>query len=71
MAEEPRVIQPMVIMPAPTDPEPVPDDEGARFVEDLRVASDLTYQEWVSRNRPLPPMEKVADPTPLLADIPD
>ncbi len=72
MAEEPRVIQPMVLIPGPTDPVPTYDDvEAERFIEDTSIPSDLTFQEWVARNRPLPPMEKVADPTPLLDDVPD
>jgi hypothetical protein len=72
VAEEPRVIQPIVIIPGPIDPTPTADDvEAERFIEDLRVASDLTFTEWVARNRPLPPLELVPDPSPLLADVPD
>jgi len=71
MAEEPRVIQPLVIMPSPVDSTPVADDEAERFIEDLVVPSDLTFQEWVARNRPLPPLEQAADATALVGDIPD
>ena len=72
MADEPRIIQPLVIMAPPPDPTISADDvEAERFIEDLTVPSDLTFQEWVIRNRPLPPMERVADATPLLADVPD
>lgn len=71
MADEPRVIQPLVIMTAPTEPSPGIDGEADRFIEDLTVPSNLTFQEWVAVNRPLPPLELVKDPTPLLDDVPD
>ena len=72
MAEEPRVLQPLVIMQPPAEPLPTSEDEEAeRFIEDLAVPSDLTFQDWVARNRPLPPMEKVANAAVLYDDIPD
>jgi hypothetical protein len=72
MADEPRVLQPIVIIPGPSDPTPTADDlEAERFIEDLTVPSDLTFTEWVARNRPLPMMELVPDATPLLDDVPD
>ena len=71
MADEPRVIQPISFMSPPTPSEPIADDEADRFTQDLRVPSDLSFQEWVARNRPLPPMERAADPSPLLGDVPD
>jgi hypothetical protein len=71
MAEEPRVIQPLVIIPGPVDPTPTTEDEADRFIENLVVTSDLTFQDWVARNRPLPPMEKSPDAAVLYDDIPD
>jgi len=71
MAEEPRVVQPLVVMPPPVDVSPLADDEADRFTQDLSLPSNLTFQEWVARSRPLPPMEKVPNAGVLMDDIPD
>lgn len=65
MADEPRILQPIVVMPPPPDPEATYDDvEAARFIEDTTVVDDLTFEQWVAQRRPLP-----AAPNP--EDVPD
>ena len=68
MADEPRVIQPMVIVPPPPEPPDIDDDVAAQFEQELVVPSDLTFQEWLRENRPqpLPPVDDT-----LSSDVPD
>ena len=71
MADEHRVIQPMVIMTPPPDPEVTYDDQEAnRFVEDTQVRGDLTFQQWVAQRQPLPAV--AAEPeSPFADDVPE
>ena len=67
MADEPRVIQPIVTMPPPYDPSTAvaaTEEEAARFVEDTEVDTSLTFTEWVASRRPIP----VPEPTSEIAD---
>jgi len=67
-----RILQPVVIMPPPPPVEEVEDIEAARFIEDTSVPADLTFQEWVTQNRPQPPApEPAAAQSIPTEDIPD
>ena len=69
---QPRIIQPLVIMapPEPADLEDVADDEAQRFIEDTAVESNLTFQQWVAKNKPLPPTSAAVG-IDLSGDVPD
>jgi hypothetical protein len=69
MADEPRVIQPIVIMPPPPDPEDSYVDEDAeRFIEDTTVPGGMTFTEWLAATRPKP-LPRVSDD--LAIDAPE
>jgi hypothetical protein len=69
MAEEQRIVQPLVIMQPPADPEATfVDEQAERFIEDTTVEGGLTFAEWVAKNKPIqtPPPDTTA-----AADVPE
>lgn len=71
MSNEPRVVQPLVVMQPPPDPQQTYDEAQAdRFIEDTSIPTGLTFEEWCAQRRPLP-FPGDSGKAELTADVPE